>query len=86
MEVDWMLTITQVEKSEWILAIDLEKRIDRAFGGCWSRKFWELSTISEAKWTKGINVCQKRRNTSTTKGKGSSVLGKKEYQCKERLY
>jgi hypothetical protein len=32
-----MLIVTQVEKSEWILAIDLEKWIDRGFGGLGGR-------------------------------------------------
>jgi hypothetical protein len=42
-----------------------------------------LSIGSEAEWTKGNNTRHKRRKTNITKGKGSSALGKKEYQRKE---
>jgi hypothetical protein len=54
-------------------------------GYCWSRKFWKLSIVSKAEWTKGSIVRQKRSKIRTTKGKGSNTPGKKEDQCKEQL-
>jgi hypothetical protein len=53
-------------------------------GACWRRKFWDLSAIMKAKWNKGKKVCQKRRKSNATKGKGRSMPGKKEDQCKEQ--
>jgi hypothetical protein len=38
-------------------------------GACCSRKFWDLSAISEEEWTKGGSVHHKRRKTTVIEGK-----------------
>jgi hypothetical protein len=41
---------------------------------CWRRNFWEL----RAEWNKGNSMHRKRRETSMTKDKGSSIPRNKE--------
>jgi hypothetical protein len=41
-------------------------------GACWSRKFWELSAVSEEEWTKGKHVPEKKEDQHD-KGKRKQV-------------
>jgi hypothetical protein len=54
-------------------------------GACWSRKFWELSTISEVEWTKGNQCARKEGRPARQREKEVVCQERRKIKCKEWL-